>query len=64
MVHHFLFDCQAWRSERWAMGKVLLCEAKLLQHILSHWEGAEELLRFIGRMEWFKATHSTRINLI
>ena len=61
-VHHFLFNCQAWRSERWAMGKVLQCEAKLLQHILSHREGAEELLRFIGRTERFKATHSTCIS--
>ena len=53
MVHHFLFNCQAWRSERWAMDKVLRREVKSLQHILSHQEGAEELLRFIGRMEWF-----------
>ena len=63
-VHHVLFDCEAWRSKWWAMGKVLWHEAKSLQHILSHREGAEELLRFIGRMERFKATHSTRINLI
>ena len=63
-VHHFLFNCQAWRSEWWAMGKALWCKAKSLPHILNHREGAEELLRFIGRTEWFKATHSTRINLI
>ena len=64
MVHHFLFDCQAWKSEWWAMGKVLRHEAKSLQHILSHRAGAEELLRFIGRTEQFKAMHSTRISLI
>ena len=60
-MHHFLFDCQAWRAECWCIGKALGCKAKSLQHVLSSARGIDELLRFLVRMEWFKAMYGPEI---
>ena len=60
-MHHFLFNCQVWRAECWHMGKALGCKAKLLQHVLSSEKGVDKLLRFLGRMEQFKATYGPDI---
>ena len=50
-VHHYLFDCLAWRAECWCISKALGCEAKSLWHVLSSEKGVGELLGFLGRTE-------------
>ena len=60
-MHHYLFNCPAWRAEHWCMGKALGREAKSLQHVLSSEKGVDELLRFLGRTERFKATYGSDI---
>ena len=60
-VHHFLFNCRAWRAKCWCMGKVLGHEAKSLRHVLSSAKGIDELLRFLGRTEQFKVMYGPDI---
>ena len=43
------------------MGKALGHKAKSLWHVLSSVKGIDELLRFLGRTERFKATYSPDI---
>ena len=56
-THHFLFDCPAWRHERWLMGQALGRDAKSLRHILNSKHGAGELMKFVGRTGRLKASH-------
>ena len=43
------------------MGKALGRDAKSLRHVLGSAKGIDELLRFLGRTEWFKATYGPDI---
>jgi len=63
-VHHYLFECQAWKQERWMLGKALRRKATSLQHILSSPEGVEELLRYVGWTECLKAMLGAKLSLI
>ena len=57
-THHFLFNCPAWLHECWLMGQALGRDTKSLRHILNSKHGAGELMKFVGRTGWLKASHS------
>jgi len=54
MVHHFLFDCPAWKHERWLMGQALGWDASSMTQVLNSLEGVNVVLKFVGRTECFK----------
>ena len=55
-VHHYLFDCPAWKNEHWHMGRKLGNKAKSLKCVLSSKKGVKETLKFIGRTGQLKCT--------
>ena len=55
-IHHYLFDCAAWRHERWHMGQSLGRKAKLADCALNTQKGVQEVVRFVGRTARFKST--------
>ena len=57
-VHHYLFDCLAWKHKRWHMGRKLGNKAKLLKCMLGSKMGVEETLKFIGHTGQLKCTFS------
>ena len=53
-MHHYLFDCRAWKHERWLLGRSLGRASKSLQSLLNTKRGIKELLKFVGRTKRFK----------
>ena len=54
-VHHYLFECAAWRHERWHMGWSLGRKAKSADCTLNTQKGVKEVIRFVGRTARFKS---------
>ena len=48
-VHHFLFECPAYRNERHILAQALGRKATSLKFLLNHKKGTKELLKYIGR---------------
>ena len=48
-VHHFLFDCPAYRNERHTLNQALGRKASSLKFLLSDKTGVQEVLKYIGR---------------
>ena len=53
-VHHYLFDCRAWKHELWLLGCSLGRASKSLRSLLNTERGIKELLKFVGRTKRFK----------
>ena len=54
-VHHYLFDCTAWRHECWHMGQSLGRKAKSVVCTLNTQKGVKEVVRFVGCTARFKS---------
>ena len=52
-VHHYLFDCPAWRNKRLHTAKKLRRDAKLLTHLLNSHTGIDQVLKFVGSTRRF-----------
>ena len=55
-VVHYLFECQAYREERYDMDRALGRLSRDLWGILASLDGIKELLKYVGRMARFKTT--------
>ena len=53
VVHHYLFDCPAYRNEHHLLSQVLGRKARSLRYLLGNAVGMRELLRYIGRTKRF-----------
>ena len=54
-VHHYLFECAAWRHECWHMGRSLGRKAKSVDCALNTQKGVKEVVRFMGHMARFRS---------
>ena len=55
-VIHYLFECQAYVTERYNLDRALGCYSRDLQGILASLDRIKELLKFMGRTARFKMT--------
>jgi len=53
-VHHYLFECPAWRHKRWMLAMKMGQDSKSLTHLLNSSKGVEQLTKFTGSTERFK----------
>ena len=56
-THYYLFNCQMWWHKFWMMVQALGHNTKSLWHILNSKLGVGELMKFVGRTGWLKASH-------
>jgi hypothetical protein len=52
-VHHYLFECPAYRNERHVLSQALGRKARSLRYLLGNEKGMKELLRYVGRTKRF-----------
>jgi hypothetical protein len=55
-VIHYLFECQAYATERYDMDRALGRHSRDLKGILTSLDRIKELLKFVGRTARFKTT--------